>query len=151
MGSGGLVRVHQMLDDRDPVFQEQLAFLETPEKQVVSSRGRYGDLGDDGIEIPVLGGQDSKPRGEAAIVGAGRGAVIHVGSHSERERLQAGLTAIILGLEGAKYNAMTHPTAPEALPGVCHPAARSGRPEIAIARNNKKKAIKGLQGKKVSL
>jgi hypothetical protein len=61
-----------MLDDRDPVFQEQLAFLETPEKQVVSSRWRYGDLGDDGIEIPVLGGEDSQPRGEAAIVGAGR-------------------------------------------------------------------------------
>ena len=151
MGSGGLVRVHKMLDDRDPVFQEQLAFLETPEKQVVSSRRRHGDLGDDGIEIPVLGGQDSKPRGEAAIVGAGRGAVIHVGSNSERERLQAGLTAIILGLEGAKYNAMTPPKAPEAWLGVCHAAVLSGRPEIAIARNNKKKTIKGLQEKKVSL
>ena len=113
MGSGGLVRVHQMLDDRDPVFQEQLTFLETPEKQVVSSRWRYGDLGDDGIEIPVLGGEDSQPRGEAAIVGAGRGAVIHVGSNSERKPLQAGSALIILGFEATKYNAMTRQRAGE--------------------------------------
>lgn len=110
VGSGRLVRVHQVLDDRDPVFQEQFAFLQAPEEEVVSRRGRHGDLGDDGIQIPVLGGKYSQPRGEAAVVGAGRGAVIHVGSNSEKERLQAGLTALILGSEGTKYNAMSGPS-----------------------------------------